>query len=193
VLRTLDKHTPSWYNRPATYVVNEAPANQRRPRAWQEVSMSEDKSREQQFYQRLRKTVKLWAGSEKGSGSQFTDLILAGPDLFMLLVRLSQDDRVDQASRTKLVSAAAYFISPLDLIPELILGPPGLVDDIALSAFVLNDVLESTDPAVVREHWEGDTDLLELIRQILAVADTMVGGPIWRRLIARAQSFVPTK
>ncbi len=155
--------------------------------------MSEERSKEQQFYQKLRKTVKLWAGGEKGRMSQFTDLILAGPDLFLLLARLSRDERVAPANRTKLAAAAAYFISPLDLMPELILGPPGLVDDIALSAFVLNDVLESTDPAVVREHWEGDTDLLELVRQTLAVADTMVGGPILRRLIARAQSVVPTK
>jgi uncharacterized membrane protein YkvA (DUF1232 family) len=155
--------------------------------------MTEDRSREQQFYRRIRETVKIWAGGEKSSSNQFTDLILAGPDLFMLLVRLSRDDRVDQVSKTKLAGAAAYFISPLDLIPELILGPPGLVDDVALSAFVLNDVLESTDPTIIREHWEGDSDVLELIRQILAVADTMVGGPIWRRLIARAQSFVPTR
>jgi hypothetical protein len=53
-------------------------------------------------------------------------------------------------------------------------------------------VLENTDPSVVREHWEGDADILDLIRQILAVADTMVGGPIWRRLIAKARSFAPT-
>ena len=155
--------------------------------------MKEDRSKEQRFYQKLRKTVKAWAGDEKSSSNQFTDLILAGPDLFILLVRLSRDARVDQASKTKLAGAAAYFISPLDLIPELILGPPGLVDDVALSAFVLNDVLESTDPAIVREHWEGDADVLELIRQILTVADTMVGGPVWRRLIARAQSFGPTR
>ena len=37
---------------------------------------------------------------------------------------------------------------------------------------------------------DGDADILDLIRQILNVADTMVGGPIWRRLIARAESFV---
>jgi hypothetical protein len=51
-------------------------------------------------------------------------------------------------------------------------------------------VLENTDPAVVREHWEGDMDILDLIRQTLAVADRMVGGPTWRRLVARAESFV---
>jgi hypothetical protein len=53
-------------------------------------------------------------------------------------------------------------------------------------------VLETTDPAVVREHWEGNLDVLDLIRRILTVADTMVGGPIWRRIVTRAESFVGT-
>jgi uncharacterized membrane protein YkvA (DUF1232 family) len=110
----------------------------------------------------------------------------------MLLVRLSRDDRVSQTNKAKLAGAVVYFINPLDFIPEIVLGPAGLVDDIALSAFVLHDVLESTDPAVVREHWEGNADILDLIRQILAVADSMVGGPIWRRLIATARGFIPT-
>ncbi len=153
--------------------------------------MSEEPSvtEEMQFYRKLRKTVKVWAGGEKSRANRYADFILAGPDLFMLLVRLSQDDRVSDSDKTKLSAAAAYFINPLDFIPELILGPAGLVDDIALSAFVLHEVLEHTDPAVVREHWEGSLDVLDLIRQILAVADTMVGGPIWRRLMARARRF----
>jgi uncharacterized membrane protein YkvA (DUF1232 family) len=150
-------------------------------------------SGEMQFYHKLRKTVKIWAGGEKGRANRYADFILAGPDLFMLLVRLSQDDRISRTDKAKLASAAAYFINPLDLVPEIILGPAGLVDDIALSAYVLHDVLEHTDPAVVREHWEGSTDILDLIRQILVVADTMVGGPIWRRLIARAKSFAPER
>jgi uncharacterized membrane protein YkvA (DUF1232 family) len=150
-------------------------------------------SKEPQFYRKLRKTVRIWAGGEKSRASRYTNFVLAGPDLFMLVVRLSQDDRVSQSDKAKLAGAAAYFVNPLDFVPELILGPAGLVDDIALAAFVLHEVLEHTDPAVVREHWEGDADILELIRQILAVADTMVGGPIWRRLVARAQSFATAK
>jgi uncharacterized membrane protein YkvA (DUF1232 family) len=150
---------------------------------------SEVTSEERQFYRNLRRTIKLWAGGDKSRGSRYADFVLAGPDLFMLLVRLAQDDRVSDADKAMLSGAAAYFINPLDLIPELILGPAGLVDDIALSAFVLHEVLEHTDPDVVREHWEGDADILDLIRQILAVADIMVGGPIWRRLVARARSL----
>lgn len=154
--------------------------------------MSKTESKEMRFYYKLRKTVKVWAGGERSKANEYADFILAGPDLFILLVRLSQDERVKRADRLKLSGAAAYFINPLDFAPELLLGPPGLVDDIALSAYVLHDVLENTDPAVVREHWEGSADLLDLLRQILAVADTMVGGPVWRRLIATAQSFAPT-
>ena len=155
------------------------------------MSASEPSSRETEFYHKLRRTVKIWAGGDKSRTSQYADFIMAGPDLFMLLARLSRDDRVSRRNRAELHSAVAYFINPLDLIPEIILGPAGLVDDVALAAYVLHDVLESTDPSIVQEHWEGSMDILDLTRQILAVADTMVGGPIWRRLVATVQSFVP--
>ena len=146
---------------------------------------------EARFYHKLRRTVKIWAGGEQSKANQYADYILASPDLFMLLVRLSRDDRVSRVNKAKMTGAVAYFITPLDLIPELLLGPPGLVDDVALAAYVLHDLLETTDPAVVREHWEGNADILDLIRRILSTADTMVGGSVWRRLVARTNSFVP--
>ena len=145
---------------------------------------------ETEFYGKLRRTVRIWAGGDKSRANQYADLILVAPDLFMLLARLSRDDRVSRLDRAKLGGAVAYFINPLDFVPEIILGPAGLVDDVALSALVLHQVLENTDPAVVREHWEGDMDILDLIRRTLSVADTMVGGPIWRRIVARAEGFV---
>ena len=113
------------------------------------------RSDESTFYQRLRKTVRIWAGGRESRGNRYADLILAGPDLFMLLSRLSRDDRVSRANKARLAGALAYFVNPFDLVPEGLLGPPGLVDDIALSAIVLHEVLETTDPAVVRAHWEG--------------------------------------
>jgi uncharacterized membrane protein YkvA (DUF1232 family) len=154
--------------------------------------MSENKAtaREVEFYNRLRKTVKIWAGGEGSTSSRYADYILAAPDLFMLTVSLSRDERVSSKDRTKLAGAVAYFINPFDFVPEAILGPPGLVDDVALSAYVLYEMLENTDPTVIREHWQGSADILELIRQTLAVADAMVGGPIWRRIINRVDSII---
>jgi len=147
-------------------------------------------STETEFYHKLRKTLRIWAGGDKAQATRYLDLILAGPDLFMLLVRLSRDRRLSRADRIRLSGVVAYFVNPLDLVPELVLGPPGLVDDVALAALVLHDLLETTDPSLVREHWEGDVDVLELVRQILAVADTMLGGPMWRRLREIAEGFV---
>ena len=109
----------------------------------------------------------------------------------MLMANLSRDERVSRQVRAKLAGAVTYFINPLDFVPELIFGPAGLVDDVALAAYVLRELLETTDPSIVREHWEGDGDILDLIRQVLAVADAMLGGPVWRRLLARAGGFVP--
>lgn len=154
--------------------------------------MSKDASTaaEARFYHKLRRTVKIWAGGEQSKANQYADYIMASPDLFMLLVRLSRDDRVSRANKARMAGAVAYFINPLDLIPELILGPPGLVDDIALAALVLHSLLETTDPSIVREHWEGSADILDLIRGVLSSADTMLGGPVWRRLLARTKSFV---
>ena len=148
-------------------------------------------SKETRYYRRLRRTVRIWAGGEQSQANRYADYILASPDLFMLLVRLTQDDRVSRAHKSKMAGAVAYFINPLDLVPEIILGPAGLIDDVALAAYVLHDLLNNTDPAVVREHWEGDADILDLIQQILETADTMVGGPIWRRIVSRARGFGP--
>jgi uncharacterized membrane protein YkvA (DUF1232 family) len=142
------------------------------------------------FYQKLRKTIKVWAGGEQSRASRYADYVLAGPDLFILLVRLAQDERVSGSDKARLAGAIAYFVNPLDLLPELVLGPPGLVDDVAVAAYVLHQLLERVDPAIIREHWEGSADVLDLIRQILATADTMVGGPVWRRLVARVEGFV---
>jgi len=144
---------------------------------------------EQEFYRKLRKTVRIWAGGEKSKANKYLDLIMAGPDLFMLLVRLARDDRLPGADRAMLAGAVAYFLNPLDLVPEIVLGPAGLVDDVALAGLVLHDVLERADPALIIHHWEGSVDLLDLIRRILAVGDLMLGGPVWRRLLVVAQGL----
>jgi len=92
------------------------------------------------------------------------------------------DPDVPKADKAKLVGVIAYFISPIDLMPEALLGPIGYVDDIALAAYVLNGMLNHTDPEVLRRHWAGDTDVLEVIKRILATADKMMSSKILGKL-----------
>ena len=138
--------------------------------------------REEDFYQKLRTKLKKWLAGQEGSQHRWADYLLWAPDLFYLMWKLSTDDRVSQKSKLKLLAAIAYFISPLDLIPEAIFGPGAYVDDIALAAWVLNSLLSETDPQVIRDHWPGEEDVLEVIKKILDVADRMVGSGVWRKL-----------
>ncbi|MBA3066419.1 DUF1232 domain-containing protein [bacterium] len=134
------------------------------------------------FYQILRSKIRKWAASKKGKNNKWVEFILLAPDLFHLLCKLVIDDDVSLEDKVKLALVIVYFVSPLDLIPEGILGPMAYVDDIALSVYVLNRILNNTSPEVLRRHWVGEEDILTVIKQILKVADQMVGSGLWSKL-----------
>ena len=142
----------------------------------------EAKMEQRDFYQRCRTRIRKWVTSEEGKSSRWAEYILAAPDLFHLLCRLSTDKDVPTREKAKLAAAIAYFVSPFDLIPEGIVGPIGYADDIALAAYVLNGIVNRTDADVVRRHWAGDGDVLQSIQFILRAADEMVATGLWRKL-----------
>lgn len=67
----------------------------------------------------------------------------------------------------------------------MFLGPVGYLDDIAVAAFILNDLINEVDPQIVRKHWAGEQDVLILIKTILANADEMIGRKMWQRIMKR--------
>jgi uncharacterized membrane protein YkvA (DUF1232 family) len=137
--------------------------------------------RDEDFYQLVRARITEWLKS-KGAGFKYAQLLLLAPDLLHLLTRLVLDQRIPAAQKAPLGAAIAYFLSPVDLLPEAILGPAGYVDDIALAAFALSRLINAGHGAVAKELWAGDGDLLESIQRILEVADEMVGSGLWERL-----------
>ncbi len=134
------------------------------------------------FYQSLRGKMKNWLMTDEGKKYKYADYLLFAPDLFHLLCKLSFDDRVPVKEKAKLAGAIAYFVSPVDLLPEALTGPLGYADDIALAAFVLNSIVNNTDKSIVQELWAGDGDVLNVIQQIIKVADEMVGSGLWKKL-----------
>ena len=137
-------------------------------------------NKEQQgFYIKLRKKITKFLEKKN---SPYADLLLLAPDLFHLLVKLSLDERVPSKEKAKFVGVIAYFISPLDLLPEFLLGPIGYLDDIALAAYVLNNYINKTDAQIVRELWAGDQDILSSIKNVLAVADKAIGSGLWKKI-----------
>ena len=140
---------------------------------------------QQNFYKKIRTDVKGWLNKNLDVENKWSDYALAAPDLFHLLCKLSVDKEVPSKKKIKLVAGIAYFISPIDLLPEAFLGAVGYLDDIAVSAYILNDLINDVDPQIVRKHWAGEQDILDLVKTILANADKMIGGKLWERIKKR--------
>ena len=138
--------------------------------------------KQQEFYKKLRRDVQIWLDKHLDKKSRWSEYILAAPDLFHLICKLSADKDVPSKKKIKLLGGIAYFISPIDLLPEVFLGPVGYLDDIAVAAYVLNDLINEVDPHIVRKHWAGEQDILDLIKTILANADSMIGSKLWKRI-----------
>ncbi|MGD2144815.1 MAG: YkvA family protein [Anaerolineae bacterium] len=131
---------------------------------------------EKRFYSRLRHRVKRWAQRQDIS-EQRLEFLLVAPDLFALLSRLALDRRVPARTKAKVAAGIAYFVTPLDMVPDF-LGPPGFLDDVVVAAWILSAVvgeLNRLDPSILQEHWEGQEDILEQVTRIIDRAEEVLG------------------
>jgi uncharacterized membrane protein YkvA (DUF1232 family) len=131
------------------------------------------------FYQKLRSKISNYLHSKN---FEYADVLLLAPDFFHLLVKLSLDPRVDSLKKAKLAFAIAYFFSPVDLLPEIIFGPLGYLDDIALAAYILNDFINNNETELLFEHWCGQSNILETIRNVLTSANNFLGEGLWEKI-----------
>ena len=133
------------------------------------------------FYKILRQKIEEWLASDEGQNFRWTKYLSAAPDLLHLMCKLVIHNDVSNKDKAMLGAAIAYFISPLDLIPEGMVGPAGYIDDIALAAHVLNHMIKN-NPEIVKQEWAGNEDILELVSNILEVADEMIGTGLWAKI-----------
>ncbi|BAH45050.1 MULTISPECIES: YkvA family protein [Bacillales] len=135
----------------------------------------------QRFYDKLREKIETFI-RDKGINDSVANFILLAPDLFVLLARLMLDKRVGVQSKALAGVAVAYFITPIDFIPEALVGGFGLVDDVILAVYALRKILVDIDESIVREHWNGEEDLLAVITKVVRSADDLVGKKIVKKL-----------
>lgn len=129
-------------------------------------------ARAERHYTRLRARVARWLEGHRMGGLR-GEMVLLLPDLFMLLIRLLRDARIDGTLKAQLLTVSAYVISPIDLVPDFLL-PVGLTDDTVAVAYVLTRVVAMLGLAgedILRQHWDGRGDVLDQIRRIVALAD----------------------
>jgi uncharacterized membrane protein YkvA (DUF1232 family) len=137
------------------------------------------------FYQLLRRRVRAWAATGRGRENSWVSIILLAPDVFHLLCKLMARREVPAADKVKLAAVIAYFISPLDLLPEGIIGPFGYADDIALAAWVICAMLNHVDNRVIAEEWAGEGNVIAILKGITLKTEDMLGKKLWGRVKGR--------
>lgn len=139
------------------------------------------RDRAERFYDRIRASITNYL-SRTVLGDKSQTLLLLVPDVFMLLWRLVNDARVNAKNKMLLGSGIAYYIFPIDLIPEGFIGPAGFADDLVLGVYLLNKLLSDVNHEVLREHWSGSDDILLTIQRVLGAAENLIGSDTLSRL-----------
>ncbi len=127
--------------------------------------------RERRLYDRLRGRV---VRSAPGAPSGWRDVLLLLPDLTVLLLRLLRDERVPSGGKLVALLGVGYALSPIDLLPSLVFGPFGLVDDLLVVTAALSRLINRVHPDVLRAAWPGQGDALEAIKRATAWAEAFL-------------------
>ncbi len=151
-----------------------------------ELSGPVSRERADRFYDRMRESIRRYLEG-KGAVAKTGEYLMLAPDVFVLLWRLINDPRVSAKNKVMLGSGLAYYLFPLDIMPEGFLGPIGYIDDLVFGVYLLNKMLHDTDAGILREHWSGSDDVLESIRKVLNAADNLVGSEILGKLRKNAK------
>lgn len=124
--------------------------------------------------------------SEPSLRSRMTNLLFFVPNLLLLSARLMVDGRVPAKERLLVAGAVVYALVPFDFIPDM-LPLVGQIDDSYLIAMTLLRLMTVSDARVVREHWRGGGDVVELIGAVAMVASKLLPPRIRRVLTAQIE------
>jgi len=125
--------------------------------------------------------------SEPSLRSRMANLLFFIPNMLVLCGRLMIDARVPAKERLLVAGAIVYAIVPLDLLPDM-LPFVGQIDDAYLISMSLLRLMTVTDPRVVREHWRGGGDVVELVGSVAMLAAKLLPPRIRRVLTAQIET-----
>ena len=129
--------------------------------------------------QRLLDFVK---GVSGGTIRNLCEFCLIAPDAFILMCRVVLDPRIDKHLRIKTGIIITYISTPLDLLPEGVIGTSGYIEDFILALFALRKVIEEVDPGILAELWSGDNDSLDTMHDLADIAQHILGSGLVIRL-----------
>lgn len=109
------------------------------------------------------------------------EAILLLPNVVKLLARVVKDRRVSVRAKAFAAAVIVYVLSPIDLIPDFVIGF-GKLDDLILSAVAIQHLIDSAGPEIVAEHWDGSEASLDLILTAAEMGAEVIPKPIRKML-----------
>src|SRR5437870_7086744 len=118
--------------------------------------------------------------------SRMKNLLMFLPNMVILCAKLMVDSRVPRVERALFAAAVIYAIIPFDFIPDMI-PFVGQIDDLFLISLTLLRLIDRTDDVIVREHWRGGGDIVQLAESAAAIAPLLMPKRIARVLLAKVK------
>ncbi|MCA1557563.1 MAG: DUF1232 domain-containing protein [Acidobacteria bacterium] len=115
------------------------------------------------------------------------NLLMFLPNMLSLCGRLMTDHRVPRTEKLLFAGAILYAITPLDLIPDMI-PFVGQIDDLYLIALTLLRLISRTDERVVREHWRGGGNIIQLADAVADLAPKLLPKRVNRVLTSHVEA-----
>ena len=135
------------------------------------------------FYDRLRDRVSDYVEKKSGRlGPQAVDFFLLIPDVFVLLLRLALDRDVPKEQRALIGGALAYFVLPVDLLPEAFVGPAGYADDLVLAAAMLTQAFGRDLEPFAEKYWSGSGTLRRALSDALTAGQGLLNTDIYAKI-----------
>ena len=118
--------------------------------------------------------------------SRMKNLLMFLPNMVLLCMKLMVDKRVPRTERALFAAAVIYAVVPFDFIPDMI-PFVGQIDDLFLIALTLLRLIDRTDDMIVREHWRGGGDIVQLAESAATIAPLLMPKRVARVLLARVK------
>ncbi|MDX6532049.1 MAG: hypothetical protein QOH41_4339 [Blastocatellia bacterium] len=118
--------------------------------------------------------------------SRMKNLLMFLPNMIVLCAKLMVDSRVPRTERALFAGALIYAIIPFDFIPDMI-PFVGQIDDLFLISLTILRLIDRTDDRVVREHWRGGGDIIQLVESVATVAPLLIPKRISRVLLSKVK------
>ena len=118
--------------------------------------------------------------------SRMKNLLMFLPNMVILCAKLMVDKRVPRTERALFAAAVIYAIIPFDFIPDMI-PFVGQIDDLFLISLTILRLIDRTDDSVVREHWRGGGDIVQLAESAATIAPLLMPKKVARVLLARVR------